>query len=402
MKCFSRLRRLDAMKPGLLIALVGCSLACGTPSSDLSQGPLPPASDDRHSPSSSPPGGLEPSQTPMFVSFGWDDNGYADGMAWALDLVRDRHNPTGSAAGSANARTLDGGAMHMSFYFTSAYATEPDVAESWRRAFRQGHEVGIHTRTHTTNVTTTLDEWRAEIAACADFLEQEIGVHRSEIMGFRTPYLEHNEATFIAIREFGLVYDCSLEEGFDASSDGTDFLWPYTLDTGSPGNEMLAAQDLKSAIGHHPGLWEMPAYTFVVPPDAECEKYGVPSGLRDRLAKIQKYFQPQNGKITGFDYNLWYLFHLSKEEVVAILKYTLDQRLAGNRSPLLIGMHSEEYSEESEPALGSTYLERRQAIEAFVDYAASLPEVRIASSREILDWIREPSGLENSSNPSNP
>ena len=378
----------------VLICLLGACLACGSSAPDDTQeAPLPPASDDRHAPSSSPPGGLEPSRAPMFVSFGWDDNGYADGMTWALDLTQARRNPPGTGS----PQTFDGLNGHMSFYFTSAYGEDPEVAETWRRAFREGHEVGIHTSTHTTNVTTTLEEWRAEITGCADFLEQKIGVPKSEIVGFRAPYLEHNDATFIAIREHGLKYDCSLEEGFDASYDGTDFLWPYTLDTGSPGNEMLAAQDLKAPIGRHPGLWEMPAYTVVVPPDSACESYGIAPGLRDRLAKIQKYFEPQNGKITGFDYNLWYLFHLSKEEVVAILKYTLDQRLAGNRAPLLIGMHTEEYSDQSEPALGSTYLERRQAVEEFVDYATSVPDVRFASSREILNWIRNPVPLDDRS-----
>ncbi len=380
--------------PRIYLALIGLlvtGLACKPSAPESSPNTaLPPASDDRHPPSSSPPGGLEPSRTPMLISLGWDDNGYADGMTWALGLTQDRPNPRGAGRPA----TFDGVPGHMSFYFTSAYGEDPEVAKTWRRAFEQGHEVGVHTSTHTTNVTTTLEEWRAEISGCIDFLEREIRVPRNEIVGFRTPYLEHNEATFIAIREHGLKYDCSLEEGFDASSDGTDFLWPYTLDTGSPGNEMLAAQELKTPIGRHPGLWEMPAYTFVVPPDSACEAYGISPGLRDRLAKIQKYFQPQNGKITGFDYNLWYLFHLSKEEVVAILKYTLDQRLAGNRAPLLIGMHTEEYSEESEPALGSTYLERRQAVEVFIDYATSLPDVRFASSREILDWIRQPVALD--------
>lgn len=350
----------------------------------------PPASSDLRAPSPSPPGGLAPEEVPQFVAFGWDDNGHLDGMEWTLELVRDRHNPEGTG----NARTHDGRPWSMSYYMTSAYGAEPDLAEVWRRAYRQGHELGVHTVTHTTNVTTTLEEWRREIGDCRDFLVQEIGVPREEILGFRTPFLEHNDATFVALRELGLLYDCSLEEGFDAVQEGDDFLWPYTLDSGSPGNELLVARERKQPVANHPGLWELPQHAFVVPPDELCEHYGIEPGFRERLAQVVAYFEPENGKITGFDYNLWYLFHLSGPEVTAILKYTLDRRLAGNRAPFFVGVHSEEYSEQSEPALGSTYLERRRAIEDFLDHAASHEAVRIVAARDVLQWVREPTPLE--------
>ena len=66
-------------------------------------------------------------------------------------------------------------------------------------------------------------------------------------------------------------------------------------------------------------------------------EYGVPAGLRTKLQGIKSYFDPASGKITGLDYNLWVEFTMTKDEVVATLKYTLDQRLKGNRAPMIFG-----------------------------------------------------------------
>ena len=40
--------------------------------------------------SQSPPGGLKPEQSPMFVCFGFDDNAYADGIKWFRELVKNK------------------------------------------------------------------------------------------------------------------------------------------------------------------------------------------------------------------------------------------------------------------------------------------------------------------------
>src|SRR4051794_1116575 len=60
--------------------------------------------------SQSPPGGLTPSQAPMFVQIGFDDNQRSglntsppSGMTWATTFFRGLRNP----AGSGNAATFD-------------------------------------------------------------------------------------------------------------------------------------------------------------------------------------------------------------------------------------------------------------------------------------------------------
>src|SRR5687768_9151432 len=55
---------------------------------------------DRVAPSQDPPGGLAVKKVPLFVSFGWDDNGYSGlegtagtgGMTWALETFAGRKN----------------------------------------------------------------------------------------------------------------------------------------------------------------------------------------------------------------------------------------------------------------------------------------------------------------------
>ena len=143
--------------------------------------------------------------------------------------------------------------------------------------------------------------------------------------------------------DLGFQYDCSIEEGHQDDQDGTNYLWPYTLDSGSPGN---ATHPNLTPIKTWPaGVWEMPAYRVIVPPDAEAQKYGVPSGLR---AKLMHRARPGvaigAGKITGLDYNLWYDYKLNKAEFVATRSTPLDQPARGNRAPMLFGMHSAIYA----------------------------------------------------------
>jgi hypothetical protein len=127
-----------------------------------------------------------------------------------------------------------------------------------------------------------------------------------------------------------------------------------------------------------------------VPPDSRAAEYGIPPGLRAKMKGIASWFDDASGKVTGFDYNLWVSFQMSKAEVLATLKHSLDLRLAGNRAPFMFGTHTDYYSSKYTAARNATVRERQEAIEEFLDYAASKPEVRIVSTKQILDWVREP------------
>jgi peptidoglycan/xylan/chitin deacetylase (PgdA/CDA1 family) len=330
-------------------------------------------------------------------------------MAWASALQEGRVNPN-----VGNVRNYDGTPITMSFYMTSVYVdvwmseSPTFVKRAWRAAYNAGHEIANHTHNHNHGAAFTPDQWGTEVDTCTTWLTQPfdanesdfmpnanagIGVPREEIYGFRTPFLEYNQNTLATVLDRGFWYDCSIEEGFQIDQDGRNFLWPYTLDGGSPGHDILVSWGLKSPIAVYPGLWELPVHAVIVPPDDACERYGVPSGLRTRLNALHSWFDVEGGKITGFDYNLWVSFAMSKAEFLATLKYTLDLRLEGNRAPFMFGTHSDYYSSKYTGASRSTPQERREAIEEFLDYALTHEVVRVVSHKQILDWVRNPSPL---------
>ncbi len=341
--------------------------------------------DDRVAASQQPPCGLAPAQVPMFVSVGWDDNGQVGGMSWAVDMLADRGKAT--------------------FFLTCSYAQ----TAAWQAAYAAGHEIGNHTVSHATDRTATMERWLQELRDCNTFITDMVGVPAAEITGFRTPFLQYNDATLAAVQELGFQYDTSIEEGYewdDAANggaggpmDGSNFYWPYTLDDRSPGHTtQVEWGEGLTEIEPHPGLWELPVYAVVVPPDDRCEAYGVPVGLRAALKARQSWFDVEGGLITGFDYNLWASasvggFAMTRAEVVATLKYTLDQRLAGNRAPMLFGAHTDYYvaAWNANASGAPTETERRAAIEEFLTYAQSKPEVEIVSYKHVLDWVRNPS-----------
>jgi len=355
-----------------------------------------------------PPAGLAVSEIPQFVCVSTDDNGFSGlpgsgsdgGLRYLTSLFAARRNP----AGSGNPGSFDGVSPHYTFFVVSGYLapeadTPPDtfysgadlpvfVKQAWREAVDQGHEIGIHTHSHPHGRALTAAEWEEEMRRAIDLLTRPwdpeespgylrpgsgLGLSPSALAGFRSPYLEWSENGLAAAHKAGFVYDSSLEDGPALGPHRGEFAWPYLLD-------------------RHPGFWEMPIVDFVVPPDEACPRYGLPAGFRAALKERQSYFDPENGEITGMDWNLWIEFSMTPVEFLATLKYSLDLRLAGSRSPMPLGLHSELYTVKSgdAPATAAAIYSRRAALEEFLDYVLSKPEARLVSHRELLDWIRRP------------
>lgn len=373
----------------------------------------PPRSEAVFPAAAMPPAGLLPEQAPQFIVFGSDDNGRSglegSGAAGGLHFLTEMFSGLRNPSGGGNSLTFDGTVPHYSFYVNTYYISPAGgkaayesgemenpsyVRRAWKEALDNGHELGVHTHSHAHGKEFSTRQWRDEIQRCIDILgrpyasggESGLGVERGRLAGFRTPFLEYNDHTLEAVRDLGFLYDCSLEEGTQPDQDGSNFLWPYRLDFGSPGNFPL--------IGPHRGLWEIPVYVFNVPPDGECERYGIAPGLRAALQRRQNYFDPAAGKITGMDWNLWCEFAMSPAEFLATLKYTLDLRLKGNRCPLTVGLHSELYSDRQDTTgLNATVAERRAALRAWFDYILRLPQVRIVDHKELLNWLQRPEPL---------
>lgn len=370
-----------------------------------------------------PPAGLAADTVPQFVVLGFDDNQIsglepgerAGAMSWALDMLAQRKNP--GRGGSDD--PFGGRPPTASFYCSSAALNGegPDeparVRRVWQRALAQGHEIGNHSHSHPHGQEFSRAAWRSQISHCNRLLQRSsdadarvepapqgeladaglpgLGLAADGLIGFRTPYLEYGKPTFEAVDELGFVYDCSIEDGFQPDCHGGHLPWPYTLCRGSAGHDYWVARGEREAMGQHPGLWELPAHPVIVPDDAACGDFGLQAGLRRRMATEQPSFAVEDGKITGFDYNLWAMFEMSAPEFTATLQHSLNLRLAGNRAPMLLGAHTDYYCDAWNDAPHTTGAQRRTAFEAFVDHALSHPEVRIISAAQLLTWLRQPS-----------
>lgn len=331
---------------------------------------------DHRPPSDKPPGGLTPSQVPQFIVLGFDDNTKAVGMNWILDFLDSKTNP----AGTGNKATYDGTHLRSTFFHITRYLTPQNrpLLDACRKAVTTGHETAIHTDTHPHTLNAAVDFIENEITTCinkltAAYPSTGIGCAPDTLCGYRGPFLEYNNKVLTIIKNKGIWYDCTIEEGWQADQDGTNYLWPYTLDNGSPGNAVFRDWGYRELLLSYPGLWLLPAYAVIVPPD-----------LRQKLLGRGPDFTLENGKITGFDWNLWFKYKMDAPEVIATLKYTLDLRLVGNKAPFIFGVHSNYYVIPS----------RQQALDGFVKYALTKKDVRFVSFKQLLDWLQTPAALD--------
>ncbi|MEE9426345.1 MAG: polysaccharide deacetylase family protein [Methylococcales bacterium] len=373
--------------------------------------------------SQTPPHGLNPNQVPMFVSIGFDDNGVSGlegsggtgGLTWFLNYMRTKKNP----AGTGNLLTYDSTPARVTFFNTSSYQEEWKsddpvyIKRAWHTAMTAGHEIGNHTVDHSHGSNFTLTQWLAEIGNTQVFLSKPfdpneqpgnssstsgMGADIAQLTGFRTPFLEYNDATFKALKQKGLTYDTSIEEGWHHLLDGTNYPWPYTLNSGSPGNQSMVDDGFpnKTPISSHAGLWELGVTPLIIPPDNITADYGIDSSIRDKVKINMPWFDLAGGKITAFDWNIWAQAKLNKAETLATLKYTLDLRLQnGNRAPFMLGAHIGNFSsKKADLANQISVRERQEVLEAFITYALSKPDVRIVPFNSIINWMRNPSPLD--------
>lgn len=341
--------------------------------------------------SQNPPGGLKPEQCPMFVSFGFDDNGFIDGINWFADMVRNKKNP----AGSNNPKTFDNKPVRATFFITAGYGAEnvvnvngqtaEKVIACWKGVAADGHEIANHTYKHPHGASFNMQNWKDEMANANKFFNEKLGLPQNSIKGFRTPFLEISTGTYEALKDLNFYYDCSVEAGYGSgwTGDGTDgmywwgmgdpktrkkLFWPYTLDNGpAPGVADVVKPKISSLKLN--GLWELTVYTF----------------LRSS----------GSGEITGFDFNLWKSVS-SSEEFYNTLKYNFDLQHGGNRCPFTVNAHTDYYSQynaDADSEFKASYTDRRAAIEKFLNYVMTFSDVRVVSYLDVISWMKQPTAL---------
>jgi hypothetical protein len=337
-----------------------------------------------------PPAGLAPSNVPMFVMFGFDDNAHADGVNWVVrTLFGGKANMDGSPALATffligGAATLDNGGV----FNPAGGQTQQDLIGAWKAAYDAGHEIGNHTWDHADGGDgRALSDWQTEISKANDFLTSSVGIPKCQIVGWRFPFLHFDDAGFQAIQAAGFRYDTSIEFGYDwwqppgftmgfGSSNpeyGKHYWWPFTLDKGLDPSFACCSKGVQP----HPGMWEFPVHAFTHPSSADPTKVTT---------------------VTGLDYNLW-VTKASVDPTVdfcGTLKYSFDQRYNSNRSPMNMGAHSDIYSEfnsTDDQAFGNTAAVRRAALQCFLDYVLTFPDARVVTFKTVVEWMRNPKPL---------
>ena len=377
-----------------------------------------------------PPGKLATGNVPQFVVLGSDDNTIDTGVSWITHYLTTKTNP----AGSSRAVTFDGTPVHMDFYLIGYAAdslTSPKIIEAWKAAYQAGNEIGNHTYDHVLNLndpnqaelngykfsTTT---WYNDMAKADTAIAKALGIPHDSIpfviKGFRTPRLEYNDSTFLAVQKRGFSFDCSIEEGYEDGENGTpeqnscgEMYWPFTLDNGSQ-SDLLNAMWWKDdpsgwtfiSCGKVPGLWEVPVYCWILPDSAYAAANGANPHIRDTAAKHVSYLADGGYKVTGFDFNLLAIYDdgsyaLDSADYFTTMKYNFDQCLAGDRRPFTFNIHTDECfpdSDDTEDNPNITPLQRRQCIEGMIDYMLTKPDVRFVTASQLIAWMQAPVGLD--------
>ena len=388
-------------------------------------------------PSALPPAGLKISEVPQLMSFAFDDNAYSGykesgavgGMKFIIDTFESFKNPQGKG----NRQTFDGETYKVTLYFKGNNAIknprEDDVLvkKIVHEAYERGHEIGCHTFTHPEGVKFNYDtepqqridnlfydDWMKELTDCIDLLTKPfnpdvksgetqfgMGIKREDIVGFRTPFLDYNEHVYKALESLNFKYDATIEEGWQDNMDGSDFLWPYTLDEGSPGDAFVA-KDMyerdEPFVKKHPGLWLLPEYVLIIPPDELCEKYGTKKGARKRAEEASGE-DLESGKITGMDWNIWFQYFMDKADALATMKYSFDLRYDGNRCPFTFGMHTDIYSDkydiydlegDEKDHIKAIAAQRREAVVEFLEYISKKPDCRVTTADNVRKYLENP------------
>ena len=353
-------------------------------------------------PDTLPPANMSVKNTPQFIFIGSDDQRNYEGMENLLNMFKDYKNPQGKGQKA----TFDGEPVRFSFYSGSSYQT-PELMGLHQRAFNEGHEIGLHTHSHPflSSRQETIDEFSRNISEMTKVITDDRGdtiraLNASFLKGVRAPFLYVSDWVFDALDTLNLRYDCSLEEGMDTTIRSPNgFVWPYTADGGASPGWIYLSDVMKSVPNRllsHPGKWEIPAYPLFFIPDSLKEKYGITRPEYDANRHNRDMFnRRQKGeigvsldgkKLSGLDWDTWFIQNWTGDELAMTLLYNLELRLAGNRVPLTFCIHSRFYANE--------YPDHIYGLKKFIDMALSFPEVRFVTGNQLIDWMENPVGLE--------
>ncbi|KAF8844200.1 hypothetical protein BDN67DRAFT_810132 [Paxillus ammoniavirescens] len=291
--------------------------------------------------STSPPGGLSPSEVPQFVVFTADDAIQSYTLDSVNQFLAQRKNPNGCP-------------IKMT-YFTSLNYTNYTLVTDWYVA---GNEIADHTMTHVGSPPA--DEINGNLIA----LNALAGIPFDAIKGFRAPYLNYTADTFHLLAAADFTYDSSTAASIPVTDPDTDAYWPYTLDYGLA-NDCLTVDNICKGQPQLPGFWEIPMYAFF-------DELGV-----DGPHLMDPWLDTANGASTVND-----------TATLEYMKSTFTAHYSGNRQPIGLYTHpihlSTTYPGVDPP--NSTI----QMVNQYLDWLQEQQDVWIVSNEQLLAWVQNP------------
>lgn len=297
-----------------------------------------------HCASTDPPGGLSPSDTPMFVIFTADDAIQSYTLDSVNQFLAHRKNPNGC--------------QPKMTYFTSLNYTDYSLVTDW---FVAGNEIGDHTMTH------VADAPRSEIEGNLIALNALAGIPFTSIRGFRAPFLNYTVNTLKILADLQFYYDSSAVASVPVTDNDTDAFWPYTLDYG-------IANGCTGVIGacqgepKLPGLWEIPMYAFF-------DKLGI-----NGPHLMDPWLDIANGGSKVDD-----------AATLAYMKSTFMDHYNGKRQPIGLYTHPIHLSTTYPGVNPST--STINMINSFLDWAQLQPNTWIISNEQLLAWMQNPTPI---------
>ncbi|KAE8266226.1 hypothetical protein A4X09_0g6124 [Tilletia walkeri] len=289
--------------------------------------------------STSPPGGLKPSDTPMFIVFTADDAIQTYTVNAVNGFLQQRRNPNGCKP-------------QMSYYTSLSYTNYFNVTSL---AVEYNYEIADHTMTHVG------DPPASEVSGNLQAINSLAGIPYNDIQGFRAPFLNYSVNTLKMLHQMQFEYDTSATSSVPVTDPNTDAFWPYTLDYGMA-NDCLAVEGICNGQPVLPGMWEVPMYAI----------------FDERGAAGAHLMDP-------------WLDSENPNDVLNWMKNTFLDHYNGNRQPFGLYSHPIHVAT-GYPGINDPTAQIRM-INQFLDWAttnSSMQNVWIVSNRQLLAWMKNP------------
>lgn len=285
------------------------------------------------------PGGLKPSNIPQIVMLSFDDWLNTERYEYFKRLFPvTRTNPNGCP-------------ITVTFFVSEDGGTNYTLVNE---VYNRGHHVCSHSISHRFpekwwSETATYKDYTDEIIGQKNKLVQEGGLPGAAVNCMRTPFLHvGGDNQFKMMQDNYFKFDSSFSV---LGADSKNNYWPFTLDYGVPKETCQVGTCPKDV---YPGVWEVPL--IQLKQENYCE-------LLDFCHVTTK----------------------NEDRVYDYLYSNFKRYYYGNKAPF--GLH-----------LHASWFKRTpvniEALERFILFLTSLPDVYIVNMNDMLTWIQHPGGLD--------